>query len=191
MAQLHLPHTGVWDAFTHSHMSVLTLFLLYAVPMSVIPPVMIYYAGATYGGQLFPVMSDLQLQTIGVLFFLAELAMTFVVAYVIQRMGDVIDIKPAFEDAYKLAVVAPTPLWLVPLFLFIPSVVVNITAISAALMISGILIFRNVPSILRVEEKGHAILLSGSILAAGLVAWAMMMYLTLISWSVITSNPML
>ena len=191
MAQLHLPHTGVWDAFTHSHMSVLTLFLLYAVPMSVIPPVMIYYAGATYGGQLFPVMSDLQLQTIGVLFFLAELAMTFVVAYVIQRMGDVIDIKPAFEDAYKLAVVAPTPLWLVPLFLFIPSVVVNITAISAALMISGILIFRNVPSILRVEEKGHAILLAGSILAAGLVAWAMMMYLTLISWSVITSNPML
>lgn len=191
MAQLQLPHTGVWDAFTHSHMSVLTLFLLYAVPMSVIPPVMIYYAGATYGGQLFPVMSDLQLQTIGVLFFLAELAMTFVVAYVIQRMGDVIDIKPAFEDAYKLAVVAPTPLWLVPLFLFIPSVVVNITAISAALMISGILIFRNVPSILRVEEKGHAILLAGSILAAGLVAWAVMMYLTLISWSVITSNPML
>lgn len=191
MTQLHLPHTGVWDAFTHSHMSVLTLFLFYAVPMSVIPPVMLYYAGAAYGGQLFPVMSDLQLQTIGVLFFLAELAMTFLVAYVIQRMGDVIDIKPAFEDAYKLAVVAPTPLWLVPLFLFVPSVTLNLTAISAALMISGILIFRNVPPILRVEEKGHAILLSGSILAAGLVAWAVMMYLTLISWSVITSNPML
>lgn len=191
MDQLHLPHTGIWDAFTHSHMSVLTLFLLYAVPMSVIPPVMIYYAGVTYGGGLLPAVSAVQLQIIGILLFLTELAMTFVVAYVIQRMGDVIDIKPAFEDAYKLAVVAPTPLWLVPLFLFVPSVVVNITAISAALMISGILIFRNVPSILRVEEEGHAILLSGSILAAGLVAWAVMMYLTLISWSVITSNPML
>jgi hypothetical protein len=172
-------------------MSVLTLFLLYAVPMSVIPPVMIYYAGATYGGQLFPVMSDMQLQAIGFLFFIAELAMTFAVAYVIRRMGEVIDIKPAFEDAYKLAVVAPTPLWLVPLFLFIPSVTLNLTAISAALMLSGILIFRNVPPILRVEEKGHAILLSGSILAAGLVAWAVMMYLTLVSWSLITSNPML
>lgn len=191
MAQLHLPHTGVWDAFTHSHMSVLTLFLLYAVPMSVIPPVMIYYAGITYGGELFPAMSAMQLQAIGILFFIAELAMTFVVAYVIRRMGEVIDIKPAFEDAYKLAVVAPTPLWLVPLFLFVPSVTLNLTAISAALMLSGILIFRNVPSILRVEEKGHAILLSGSILAAGLVAWAAMMYLTLVTWSMITSNPML
>lgn len=191
MPQLHLPHTGVWDAFTRSHMSVLTLFLLYAVPMSVIPPVMIYYAGTVYGGGLLPAVSDVQLQIIGILLFLTELAMTFVVAYLIQRMGDVIDIKPAFEDAYKLAVVVPTPLWLAPLFLFIPSFMVNLTAVSAALMISGILIFRNVPSILKVEEKGHAILLSGSILSAGLVVWAAMMFLTLISLSMITSSPML
>ncbi|OGS75010.1 MAG: hypothetical protein A2063_09455 [Gallionellales bacterium GWA2_60_142] len=172
-------------------MSVLTLFLLYAVPMSVIPPVMIYYAGVTYGGGLLPAVSDVQLQIIGILLFLTELAMTFVVAYLIQRMGDVIDIKPAFEDAYKLAVVVPTPLWLAPLFLFIPSFMVNLTAVSAALMLSGILIFYSVPSILKVEEKGHAILLSGSILSAGLVVWAAMMFLTLISLSMITSSPML
>lgn len=191
MAQLHLPRTGVWDAFTHSHMSVLTLFLLYAVPLSVIPPVMIYYAGATYGGELLPVMSAMQLQTIGIVFFLSELVMTFLVAYVIQRFGDVIDIKPAFEDAYKLAVVAPTPLWLAPLFLFIPSLIFNVTVIAAALMISGILIFYSVPSILRVEEKGHAMLLSGSILSAGTVAWAAMMYITLITWSMVTASPLL
>lgn len=191
MAQLHLPHTGVWDAFTHSHMSVLTLFLLYAVPLSVIPPVMIYYAGVTYGGDLLPVMSAMQLQTIGIVFFLTELAMTFLVAYVIQRFGDVIDIKPAFEDAYKLAVVAPTPLWLAPLFLFIPSLIFNVTVVAAALMISGILIFYSVPSILRVEEKGHAMLLSGSILSAGTVAWAAMMYITLITWSMVTASPLL
>lgn len=58
-------------------------------------------------------------------------------------------------------------------------------------MLSGILIFYSVPSILKVEEKGHVILLSGSILSAGLVAWAAMMFLTLISLSVITSSPML
>lgn len=191
MAQLHLPHTGVWDAFTHSHMSVLMLFLFYAVPLSVIPPVMIYYAGVTYGGNLLPVMSNLQLEAIGIVFFLSELLMTFLVAYVIQRFGDVIDIKPAFEDAYKLAVIAPTPLWLAPLFLFVPSLIFNVTVVAVALMISGILIFRSVPSVLRVEEEGHAMLLSGSILSAGTVAWAAMMYITLITWSVITSNPML
>lgn len=191
MAQTHIPHTGMWDTFTHSHMSVLTLFLLYAVPLSVVPPAMIYYAGVTYGGHLLPALTTTQLEAIGVVFFIAELAMTFVVASVIRRLGDVIDIKPAFEDCYKLAVVVPTPLWLAPLFMFIPSFMVNLTVISLALIFSGMLIFYNVPSILKVEEKGHAILLSGSILAAGAVAWAMMMYIILLSWSFVGSSLLL
>ena len=53
------------------------------------------------------------------------------------------------------------------------------------------LIFYTVPSILKVEEPGHAVLLSGSILAAGLVAWAAMMYLTLLSWSFVSSSLLL
>lgn len=191
MAQLNLPHSGMWDTFTHTHTSVLKLFLLYAVPLSVVPPVMIYYAGVTYGGHLLPALSVVQLEAIGIVFFIAELAMTFVVASVIQRLGDVIDIKPAFEDCYKLAVVVPTPLWLAPLFLFIPSFMLNLTVVSLALIFSGMLIFYNVPAILNVEEKGHAILLSGSILAAGAVAWAVMMYITLLSWSFVGSSLML
>lgn len=191
MAQLHLPHMphfAGWDTLTHSHMSVLRMFLLYALPLSVIPPAMIYYAGITYGGNLLPALSVMQLEIIGIVFFLAELAMTFLVAFVIQRLGEVVDIKPAYEDAYKLAVVVPTPLWLAPLFLFIPSFILNLTVGALAIMASGMLIFYSVPAILKVEEEGHAMLLAGSILAAGLVAWAAMMYLTLLTWSLVTST---
>ncbi|HEY6020322.1 MAG TPA: YIP1 family protein [Candidatus Paceibacterota bacterium] len=194
MAQFHFPHIpqfAGWDALTRSHMSVLKMFFLYAVPLSLLPPVMIHYAGVTYGGHALPMLTELQLQTIGIVFFIAELAMTFLVAYAIQRMGEVIDIKPAFEDAYKLAIVVPTPLWLAPLFLFIPSVIINITIAAAALILSGMLIFYGVPAILKVHERGHAMLLSGSILAAGMVAWAAMMYLTLLSWSFVTSSLLL
>lgn len=191
MAQSHMPQLTGWETFTHSHISALKLFLFYALPLSIVPPAMIYYAGTTYGGGVLPAMSTLQLQAIGIVFYLAELVMTFVVTYVIQRMGEVIDIKPDFDDAYKLAVVVPTPLWLAPLFLFIPSFTLNFTVGALALMLSGMLIFYCVPSILKVEEKGHAMLLSGSILAAGMVAWAAMMYITLISWSLITASPML
>ena len=194
MAQLHLPHmprSAAWDTLTHSHISVLKMCLFYAVPLSVLPPAMIYYAGITYGGHLLPALTEMQLQTIGVVFFMVEIAMTFVVAYLIQRMGEVIDIKPAFEDCYKLAVVVATPLWFAPLFMFIPSFMLNLTMGAAALILSGMLIFYTVPAILKVEEEGHAMLLSGSILAAGLVAWAAMMYLTLITWSFVSSSLLL
>ena len=53
------------------------------------------------------------------------------------------------------------------------------------------LIFYTVPSILKVEEEGHSVLLSGSILAAGMVAWAAMMYLTLVTWSFASSSLLL
>lgn len=194
MAQLNLrqmPHLVGWDTFSHSHMSVMKLFFLYALPLSAVPPVMIYYAGVSYGGQLLPTLSAMQLQLIGIVFFVAELAMTFLVAYIIRRLAEMVDIKPVFEDCYKLAVAVPTPLWLAPLFLYIPSFSLNLTAGAAALILSGMLIFYAVPWILKVEEKGHATLLSGSILAAGLVAWAVMMYLTLITWSFATSSLLL
>jgi hypothetical protein len=194
MAQLHLPHLPPyvgWETFTHTHMSVLKLFLLYALPLSVVPPAMIYYADVTYGGHLLPALSTPQLAFVGIVFFLAELAMTFAVAYLVQRLGEVVDIKPAFEDAYKLAVVVPTPLWLAPLFLFVPSFILNLAAGAAALILSGILIYYTVPDILKVEEKGHAVLLSGSILAVGLVAWVAMMFLTLLTWNYVGSSLML
>jgi hypothetical protein len=190
MAQTH-SHTGPWDTLARSHYSVLKMCLFYAVPLSVVPPTMIYFAGTMYGGNMLPAFTEIQLQTIGVVFFIVEIAMTFVVAYLIQRMGEVIDIQPAFEDCYKLAVVVPTPLWLAPLFMFIPSFMLNLTVGAAALIISGMLIFYTVPAILKVEEPGHAMLLSGSILAAGLVAWAAMMYLTLLSWSFVSSSLLL
>ena len=194
MAQIHmphLPHFEGWNTFTSSHMSVLKMCLFYAVPFSLLPPVMIHYAGITFGGRSLPMLSEMQLDTVGLVFFLAELAMTFVIAYVIQRMGAIVEMETAFEDAYKLAVVVPTPLWLAPLFLFIPSVILNVTVGAMALILSGILIFYGVPPILKVEEKGHAMLLSGSILAAGMVAWAAMMYITFLTWSFVTSSMLL
>ncbi len=188
MAQLHLPHTPfeeMWDTFTHAHMSVLKLFFLWALPLSIVPPAMFYYAAVTYGSQLLQ-LTETQLLTVVLLFFIVELAMTFIVATLIQYTGRVIDIAPDFEDAYKLAVVVPTPLWLAPLFLFIPSFILNITVAALALVLSGLLIFYNVPPILKAEEKEH-VLLSGSILAVGMVAWAVLMYITLLSWGWITN----
>lgn len=183
----HMPHWAMWDTFTRTHLSTMKLFFEYALPLSIIPPAMIYYSGVTYRGGLLPELSVTQLQGVGIVFFLAELAMTFVFAYVIQQLCKWVEAKPAFEDAYKLALVVLTPLWLAPLFMFIPSFMFNLMIGSAALILSGMLIFYSVPPILKVEEKGHALLLSGSILVAALVGWAAMMLLTLVFWSYGTS----
>ena len=191
MAQSQFPNTpdlkGL-DALTHNYVPVFKLFFLYAIPLSLIPPIMLKYIGGKYAAQFLPALNDKQLLNAGITLFIAELIMTFLVAFIIQRMSRIVRIRAPFSDAYKLAVIVPTPFWLVPLFLLIPSIIVNATVIVLALIISGFLIFYNAPAILRVEDEGHAILLSGTILAIGMVAWVLMMYLALITWSWVASS---
>ena len=191
MPQLHLPRlpqSGTWDTLTHNHYSVLQMFLFYALPLSLVPAAMMYFAGGAYGQKLLPALNDMQLVTMGILFFLAETAVTFLVAYAVRRLGQVVDIKIAYENAYKLSVVAATPLWLAPLCLFVPNAIINIAANAAALMLAGILIYYNVPAILNVEEGRSATMLSGAILVVGMVAWAAMMFFTFVSWTYVTSS---
>ncbi len=186
MAQLtHMPQMVGWDAFARNHISALKLFLFYALPLSVVPPAMIYYAGTEYGGHLLPALDTTRLDIICAVFFIAELIMTFIVAFIVQRMTEIADTRPAFEDAYKLSVVVATPLWLAPLFLFIPSFSLNITIGSLALVLSGVLLFSAVSPILKVKAES-TFMLSSSLLAIGMVAWAIMMYLTLLTWSFVT-----
>lgn len=188
MKVLHLPHFHGVDDLAQRHVPVLRLYLLYALPLSLVPPLMFFIAGINYSGDMLPSLSRPQLETIGAVFFIVETAMLFLVAAVIQRLCRVIDLQPDFEDAFKLAAIAPTPLWLAPLFLFIPSFTLNLTVLVLALVTAGAVIYRGAPAIFRIDDQGQAMLLSGTIFAAGLIAWAAMMYLTLLTWSAVTSS---
>lgn len=188
MNQLHIHDFHAWEFIAHSKISLVTMFFLYALPLSAIAPLMIHYAGSTYGGELLPMMTSSQLETIGVVFFLSEIIMVFLMAGVIQRLGEVVEISPSYEDAFKVATVVPVPLWLAPLFLLIPSFTLNLAVGALALVAAGILAFQTVPAVLKIDEKGHAILLSGLVLLAGMVAWVALMIITLITWNAVTST---
>ncbi len=172
------------DSFAHTHRPIWLLFLVYTVPFSLLPPVMIYYAITNYGGSLVT-LDSARLLTVCSVFFLAELAMTFVTAILVQRLCEWADSRPTFEDAYKFAVVVATPLWIAPIFLLIPSFILNTTIGALALVLSGILIFYCVPYILKVKSE-NILLLSSAVLSVGSVAWAAMLYIALLTWSLVT-----
>lgn len=189
MFRLHLPYMSAsngWARISQNHVSVLKLFFLYALPLSVLPPLMLNYAAATHGTKLLPALNSMQLQWIGMVFFLIELAMPFVVALAVQRITEWVVRKPPYEDAYKLAVVVATPLWFSSLFLAIPSFMLIVTAVASALICSAVLIYFGVASILHIEDKADASILFGLILGIGMVTWSMMMYFTLLTWSVLS-----
>lgn len=171
-----------WSRLVHSKPSIPRLYLTHVVPFSLIPPLMIYFAGSKYGGQMFPALSDSQLLLVAVILFVVELAIVPVMGVIVRQLAEVAEIHPSYHDAFTLAAVAPTPLWIAPIFLFIPSALLNLVMVSLAMIATVSLIYYGIPTVFRLKERGHAILMFGAVLTAGTVAWVFLMVSTLVVW---------
>lgn len=180
-------HGEGWDWLMRIHPSVAKTYLFYVLPMSLIPPAMLLYAWNTYGGPPLPEITRNEALFLATVFLVAELVMVPIMGRVLQMIGQVADSSPSYQNTFTLAAVVPTPLWLVPLALFVPSLVFNILMMLLALSCSAALIFQGVDRTYDLRDEGHSFLLAGSVFAAGLVAWVIMLVLAFVSWGAVLS----
>src|SRR5690606_5915868 len=106
-------------------------------------------------------------------------------ASIIQQMGNVAGAQPSYHDAFMLAAVAPTPLWLGALVLFIPSMWAAITAMAVAWVGSAALIYHGVEPLFNLQGHDRARLMGSFVLAAGVVAWCALMVVLALMMSMI------
>jgi GNAT superfamily N-acetyltransferase len=92
-----------WADVVRMHPTVSRTFLLYVVPMSIVPAAMIFYAGITNHELLTPSVTAREALLVAITFFLVELAMVPLMAAIIQQMGELVDIRPDYHDAFMLA----------------------------------------------------------------------------------------
>lgn len=175
-------HAEGWDWLMRIHPSVARMYLAYVVPMSIIPPAMLLYASRTYSDVPMLQISADKALFIAIVFFVTELVMVPIMGRVVQSIGNVADAHPPYHDAFALAAVVPTPLWLAPLALFIPNLYFAIIVMIVALGASAALIYQGVDRVFGLTNEGQTLLVAGSVFAAGLVAWVAMMGLAFVTW---------
>lgn len=175
-------HAEGWDWLMRIHPSVARMYLAYVVPMSIIPPAMLFYASRTYTDiPMLQISADKAL-FIATVFFITELIMVPIMGRVVQSIGNVADAHPPYHDAFALAAVVPTPLWLAPLALFVPNLYFAMVVMLFALGASAALIYQGVDRVFDLTDEGKTLLVAGSVFAAGLVAWVSMMGLAFVTW---------
>lgn len=172
-----------WSRLVHSKPTIPGIFFLHVVPFSLIPPAMLFLAGGKYGGQFFPTMGSTKLLIIAVIFFLVQLAAVPIMAMLIRQLSELGEAHPSYKDSFIVAAVAPTPLWMAPVFLLLPSALVNVVVVSLAMMATAGLLYYGIPVVFRMKEQGHATLVFGAVLIAGTVALGFLMVCTLVVWS--------
>ena len=184
MRQLHFDDFHGWDYLSTERVTANAVFLLYALPLSLVPPLMLYYAGTHYQIEYLSLLKGDLLQTVCGIFFLAEQAMLFLMAAAVQRIGETLlsptgEFEPSYENSLKLSAIGATPMWLAPLVLFVPNLTIALLVAPLALIASAAMIFQGTPAIFGIEERTRAALYSTAIVFAGIVGWATMFYVVL------------
>lgn len=180
--QLFFTPAEGWKNLTKKKHALHTIFLLHVVPFSLIPPVMLYVAGTRGELLLLELLPQNKLLLVCIAFFIVEIVSVAIMALLIKQLSDVVEAKPTYIQAYTLAAYAPTPLWMMPIFLLFPSMAVILVVLSFAMMASAGFIYYGIPETLEVKEEGHRFLLFGAILTAGVIASGFLMIVTLVMW---------
>lgn len=174
-----LPTKG-WRHLVDAKFSIHRLYLLHVVPLSLIPPLYVYFAAGKYAGDLLPVLSNSKLLLVAMILFVVQLVAVPVMAMVVRQLAEVAEIQPSFQQAFTLAAVAPTPMWLVPIVFLIPNMQLNLIALAMALMATAGFIYYGIPVVFNIRERGHAMLMFGAVLTAGTIALGFLMVSTLV-----------
>lgn len=164
-----------WNEINRIHPGVTKMLLAVVVPLSLLPPLMYAYANMFHPGQIFPAMepplSGGEALLVGGGFFIAELVMVFLMADMIRQIAASHRVIAGFENTFALAAVAPAPLWLASLMMFVPSVWLSVIALAVAWVGSVALIRHGVRPLLHVADRDQARDIASGITIAGVVGW--------------------
>lgn len=171
---------GGWDDVVRLHPSLARLFLLFAVPLSLLPPIMIHFAGTHYGEVFGPGVAPEQWAAAARIFFVAELVTVPVMAAFILLVARMNRVPTDYYSCAAIAVFAPTPLWLSSLALLVPNLMFNIVVGAFALFCSLGLIYRGVFALLHMHEDVQAMQMATVVAGAGVLAWLLLLQIVLL-----------
>ncbi|HJW24206.1 MAG TPA: YIP1 family protein [Rhodocyclaceae bacterium] len=168
-----------WFVLGRTHPSLPRMFLRLVVPLSLLPPVMLYYAGTYHGDDFMPGFAARDWVSIAFIFLIAELATVGAMGTVIRWVAKLNGHFADRTSAYLLAFAAPIPLWLSSLSLLVPNFIFAACLGMLAFGFSCLVIYHGVSALLKVKEDLVAGSIAFGIMACGLLAWAMLLIIVI------------
>jgi hypothetical protein len=166
---------SAWFVFDKTHPSLYRIFFALVLPLSLLPPIMLYYAGTYHGDAFAPGLSDRNWAPISLLFLVAEMVTIAAMGPLIQWIAWLNAAKANLQNAYLLAFVAPLPLWLSSLGLIVPNFFFTSALAVAAMVMACFIIYHGVATLLQISEDVVAGSIAYGIMACGMVAWALLL----------------
>lgn len=182
ISRMPVSAAAVWPELGEVGSTVARLFAFLVVPLSLLPPAMIYWAGGTHGDAFAEGFSGKPWAAIAGAFFLCEMASVGFMGWLTRRVARLWGEEVSTRNAYVVAAVAAIPLWLSSLGLLVPSLAFNVALSAAALLVSCALVFQGVRSFCRIDERRieRAFAITQLVFGAGFGAWGFLILLLIV-----------
>lgn len=180
LAKLPLSADEGWPELARHRPRITKVFLFLVLPLSLLPPAMLYLAGTHYPEAFFPAMRPRNWAGVAEVCFVAEIASFAALGWLIKQMADTYALSIDYRDAYLLAALTAAPLWLASLGLLIPDLIVNAAIGVLSLGLSCALLFNGLRALGQGREEVVAASIVHVVIGAGLTAWVFVFALTLL-----------
>lgn len=169
-----------WPELEKIHPGLFKVFAFIVLPLSLLPPVMLYYAGTHYPAAFLQEVTGKAWGEIAGIFFLAEM-MTFLgMGWLIKQVAESNRLMIDHHDAYLLAAITPVPLWLSSLGLLVPSLAFNAGVSIVALGLSCGIIYHGIKGLCHMCEDVTAAAIVQTVIGAGLTAWVLLLMMLML-----------
>ena len=168
-----------WPELARSRPGLARLFLFLVLPLSLLPPLMLYYAG-TQHPEIFPLeIGRKPWGQVAVVFFLAEIGTLLFMGWLVRAVAASHGLTLDYHDAYMVASIAPVPMWLSSLGLLVPDLTAAVVIAIGGLALSCGLVYHGIESLCRTREDVIAANIVQIVIGAGLIAWALLLLVAL------------
>lgn len=163
-----------WDNLSTAHPAILKTFLLLTLPLSLLPPLMLVYAGSHHASQYLMDAPLAQWKLVAFAFLIVELLTVPLMAWLIKNIAAVHNIAADFKDTFLIAALSAIPMWLSALGLAIPHLWAMIGIIVLGFFAAANLLYRGIYSILKMTEQMEAQSVAYEAFATGGVLWVIL-----------------
>jgi len=168
-----------WPELIGIRPGLLRLFAFLVLPLSLLPPAMLYFAGTHHPEMFLDAVSGKPWSEIATVFFVAEIATVLAMGWFIKQVADTNGLAIETHDAYLLAAITPVPMWLSALGLLIPNLFASSAIAIFGLGLSCGILYHGILALCRTREEVVAGSIVHTVIGAGLVAWVSVLLVAL------------
>jgi len=167
---------GEWNDIAQTHSSPGATFLTIMLFPSLVAAGMILYAAGFHGSVYAPEVTFGYWAGVALLFLLTSWGCVHVMAWFIRQAVHT-ESRPSYANCYRLAAIAPVPIWLSALSLFVPIPAFNALAAILGLMASGGLIYHGLDALFEHDDSVRTEALAYTVFSVGALVWALIVAL--------------